>query len=47
MDLALRQQLASVIPLTPIGGRLTGEATMTTTVAEGVPEGEPSCRPLS
>ncbi len=39
MDLMLRLQLASGIPLTPIEGRLTGEATGVAILAEGVPGG--------
>ncbi len=39
LDLALRLQLASAIPLTPIEGKLTGSARMTTVKAEGVPGG--------
>lgn len=39
MDLVLRLQLASAIPLVPIEGRLTGEATGTAIMAAGVPGG--------
>jgi hypothetical protein len=39
LDLALRLQLASAIPLAPIEGRLRGEATAATAMAQGVPGG--------
>ena len=39
LDLALRLQLASAIPLTPIEGRLTGEGSGAAILAEGVPGG--------
>lgn len=39
LDLALRLQLASAIPLTPIEGRLTGSAAMASAIAPGVPGG--------
>jgi len=39
LDLALRLQLASAIPLSPIEGRLTGRARGAAVVAEGIPGG--------
>ncbi len=39
MDLVLRRQLASAIPLLPIEGKLTGEATAALLAAEGEPGG--------
>lgn len=39
LDLALRVQLASAIPLTPIEGRLTGSTALTIAKAQGVPGG--------
>ncbi len=39
LDLALRLQLASAIPLAPIEGRLSGEARGAVALAEGVPGG--------
>jgi Cu/Ag efflux protein CusF len=39
LDLALRLQMASVVPLTPIEGELTGSAAMAVATAEGVPGG--------
>lgn len=39
LDLALRLQLASAIPLTPIEGKLTGSAAMASAIAPGVPGG--------
>jgi hypothetical protein len=39
LDLALRLQLAASIPLVPIEGRMTGEASAAAVVAEGVPGG--------
>jgi len=39
MDLTLRLQLASVIPLAPIEGELTGSATQATAIEPGVPGG--------
>lgn len=38
-DLALRLQMASAVPLTPIKGQLTGETGAAAVVAEGVPGG--------
>jgi hypothetical protein len=38
-DLVLRLAIASKVPLVPIEGRWTGQATATATVAEGVPGG--------
>jgi hypothetical protein len=39
LDLALRLQLASAIPLTPIEGKLTGQVTGAAVLAQGVPGG--------
>jgi Cu/Ag efflux protein CusF len=39
LDLALRLQLASAIPLAPIEGKLTGSAAMSSAMAPGVPGG--------
>jgi hypothetical protein len=39
LDLALRLQMAASIPLVPIEGRLTGEATAAAVVVGGVPGG--------
>ena len=39
LDLALRLQLASAIPLAPIEGRLSGEVTGAAVLAQGVPGG--------
>jgi hypothetical protein len=39
LDLALRLQLASAIPLVPIEGRLTGEATRAAVLTKGIPGG--------
>ena len=39
LDLAMRLQMASVVPLTPIEGKLTGSAGITTSAARGVPGG--------
>ena len=39
LDLAMRLQMASVVPLTPIEGKLTGSAAMAVATAEGVPGG--------
>ena len=44
LDLALRVQIAANVPLVPIEGRLTGEASAASVVAEGVPQGHPPIR---
>jgi hypothetical protein len=39
LDLAMRLQMASAVPLTPTEGKLTGSAAMAVAAAEGVPGG--------